>query len=126
MTGATLPVFLGLTVILMGGAGWLMGQALARGWRPAWQVVGYGLLLGLADRFLTFSLFDGALLAPLGYVIDTAVIVAVALIGCGGVASGADAYALIGYRTTLAAKMVAQYPWLYRRAGPFGWRPRGG
>jgi hypothetical protein len=111
MTGATFPVFLGVTVILMGGAGWLMGQALARGWRPVWQVVGYGLLLGFADRFLTFSLFDGALLAPLGYVIDTAVIVA---------------FALIGYRTTLAAKMVAQYPWLYRRAGPFRWRPRGG
>ncbi len=110
MIGATLPVFIGLTVVLMGGAGWLMGQAMARGWRPPWQVGGYGLLLGLADRFLTFSLFDGVLLTPLGYAVDTAVIIALAM---------------VGYRITLAAKMVTQYPWLYRRAGPFGWRPHG-
>ncbi len=109
MIGATFPVFLGVTVILMGGTGCLMGQALARGWRPVWQVVGYGLLLGLADRFLTFALFDGTLMTLAGYAVDTAVIVA---------------FALVGYRTTLAAKMVAQYPWLYRRAGPFAWRQR--
>ncbi len=111
MIGATLPVFLGVTVVLMGGAGYLMGQALARGWRPVWQAVGYGLLLGFADRFLTFSLFDGTFATVAGYAIDTAVIVA---------------FALVGHRMTLAAKMVAQYPWLYRRAGPFGWRQRGG
>ncbi len=110
MIGATFPVFVGVTVVLMGGAGCLTGQALARAWRPVWQVVGYGLLLGLVDRFLTFALFDGTLLTPAGYAIDTAVILAIAL---------------VGYRTTLAARMVAQYPWLYRRAGPFGWRQRG-
>ncbi len=110
MIGATFPVFVGVTVVLMGGAGWLTGHALARGWRPAWQVVGYGLLLGLVDRFLTFALFDGTLLTPAGYAIDTAVILAIAL---------------VGYRTTLAARMVAQYPWIYRRAGPFSWRQRG-
>ena len=109
MIGATFPVFLGVTVVLMGGAGYLTGQALARGWRPVWQVVGYGLLLGLADRFLTFALFDGALLTPAGQAIDTAVIVA---------------FALVGYRTTLAARMVAQYPWLYRRSGLLKWRER--
>ncbi len=109
MIGATLPVFIGVTVVLMGGAGYLTGQALARGWRPVWQVVGYGLLLGFADRFLTFSLFDGTLVTAAGYAIDTTVILA---------------FALVGYRATLAAKMVAQYPWLYHRAGPFGWRPR--
>ncbi len=111
MIGATFPVFVGVTIVLMGGAGWLMGQALARGWRPIWQVVAYGLLLGLADRFLTFSLFDGTLVTAAGYAVDTVVI---------------EAFALVGYRTTLAAKMVAQYPWLYRRAGPFGWRQHGG
>ena len=110
MIGATFPVFLGVTVVLMGGAGYLTGQALARGWRPVWQVVGYGVLPGFADRFLTFALFDGTLITPAGYAIDSAVIVALAL---------------VGYRTTLAAKMVAQYPWLYRRAGPFAWRQRG-
>ena len=111
MIGAPFSVFVGVTIVLMGGAGWLMGQALARGWRPIWQVVAYGLLLGFADRFLTFSLFDGTLLTAAGYAIDTVVIVA---------------FALVGYRTKLAAKMVAQYPWLYCRAGPFGWRQHGG
>jgi hypothetical protein len=110
MIGTTLPVFIAVTVVLMGGAGFMMGQALARGWRPVWQVIGYGLLLGLADRFLTFSLFDGVLLTAAGYAIDTAVILVLSL---------------IGYRTTLAAKMVNQYPWLYERVGPFGWRQRG-
>ena len=111
MIGAKLPVFIGVTVVLMGGAGFLMGQALARGWRPVWQVIGYGLLLGLADRFLIFALFNGTLLTLAGYAIGCAVILALAL---------------VGYRTTLAAKMVTQYPWLYRRAGPFSWRPRSG
>jgi hypothetical protein len=50
MIGTTFPVFLGVTVVLMGGTGYLTGQALARGWRPIWQVVGYGLLLGFAER----------------------------------------------------------------------------
>ncbi len=109
MIGATFPVFLGVTVVLMGGAGYLTGQALARGWRPVWQVVGYGVLLGFADRFLTFSLFDGALLTPVGFAIDTTVILA---------------FALLGYRITFVAKMVVQYPWLYRRSGLLNWRER--
>ena len=109
MIGATFPVFLGVTVVLMGGAGYLTGQALARGWRPAWQVVSYGVLLGFVDRFLTFSLFDGVLLTPVGFAIDTAVILA---------------FALLGYRITIVAKMVVQYPWLYRRSGLLNWRER--
>ncbi len=109
MIGANFPVFLGVTVVLMGGAGYLTGQALARGWRPAWQVVGYGVLLGFVDRFLTFSLFDGALLTPVGFAIDTAVILA---------------FALLGYRITIVTKMVVQYPWLYRRSGLLNWRER--
>ena len=109
MIGTTFPVFLGVTVGLMGGAGYLTGQALARGWRPIWQVVGYGLLLGLADRFLTFALFDGTLVTLMGFVIDTGVILA---------------FALLGYRITYVDKMVVQYPWLYRRSGLLNWRER--
>ncbi len=109
MIGATLPVFLGVTVVLMGGAGFITGQALARGWRPIWQAAGYGLLLGFADRFLTFALFDGTLVTLAGYAIDTTVILA---------------FALLGYRITFVAKMVVQYPWLYRRSGLLNWRER--
>ena len=107
MIGSTLPVFLGLTVLLIGGAAWLSGQALARNWRPWWQMVLYGMLLGLADRFLSWGLFGGVLLSPGGYVVDSAVIVAIGL---------------VAYRLTLAGRMAAQYPWLYRRTGPFTWR----
>ncbi|WP_299392262.1 DUF6867 family protein [Pelagibius sp.] len=107
--GTSLPVFIGVTVVLVGGAAYLTGQALSAHWRPAWQVVGYSLLLGLADRFVIFSLFGGELLLLSGYVIDTAVIMAIAL---------------LSYRLTRARTMVAQYPWLYERAGPFGWRAR--
>ncbi len=110
MNGVPIAVFLCLTVVLMGGAGFLAGQALARLWRPVWQVFLYGALMGCADRFLVYALFDGALLSVAGYLIDTAVILALSL---------------VAYRSTRAARMVAQYPWRYRRAGPFGWREIG-
>ena len=31
---------------------------------------------------------------------------------------------LAAYHLTRARKMVQQYPWLYERRGPFGWRER--
>ena len=109
--GTTLPVFIGLTVIVMGGTGVLTGQALARNWRPMWQAAAYCLLLGLVDRFLTYALFDGVLLSLAGYIVDTAIILCAAL---------------AAYRVTRVSKMVTQYPWLYERTGWFRWRERGG
>ena len=102
-----LPVFIGLTVMVMGFAAYMTGHALANTWKPFWHAVVYIILLGFADRFLTFALFEGELLSPAGYLIDTAVLLAICA---------------VGYRITQAGKMVSQYPWLYRRAGPFGWR----
>ena len=32
--------------------------------------------------------------------------------------------AALAFRVTRARKMVAQYPWLYERAGPIAWRQR--
>lgn len=110
LLGTTVGVFVGVTVCLTGFAAFMTGQALAQGWRPAWQIVPYCLLLGAADRFLVWGLFKGAGLLPSGYVIDTAVIMAI----CAA-----------AYRLTLARRMTAQYPWLYERTGPFGWRRRG-
>ncbi|WP_422366533.1 DUF6867 family protein [Pelagibius sp.] len=109
LLGTSLPVFIAVTVVLTGGAAFMTGHALSANWRPAWQAVGYSCLLGLADRFIIFSLFGGELLLLSGYVIDTAIIMAIAL---------------LSYRLTRARSMVAQYPWLYERAGPFGWRER--
>ncbi|HVJ52393.1 MAG TPA: hypothetical protein VM689_08025 [Aliidongia sp.] len=107
--GTTLPVFAGLTVLLFGGAGWMTGQAMGAHWRPFWHLVPYSLLLAAADRFFDWALFGGDLLPPLGYLLALAVIFCVGAASC---------------RATRARMMVKQYPWLYERAGPFGWRPR--
>ncbi len=59
--GGSPASFTGLAVLFVLAAA-MTGQALARNWRPVWQVVPYALLLGAGDRFLLFALFDGALL----------------------------------------------------------------
>jgi hypothetical protein len=96
-----------MTLVLAGSAAWLMGHALAATWRPLWQLFVYAALLGCADRFLIFALFDGRLLSLGGYLIDTAMLIGLAL---------------LAFRLTRVRRMVAQYPWLYRQAGPFDWR----
>lgn len=111
LIGTTWPVFIGVTLGLAGGAALMTGQALARNWRPAWHLAPYTLLLGFADRFLVYGLFDGQLLSPSGYVIDSLLI---GLIGCAA------------FRWTQTAKMVSQYPWVYERQGLFRWRDRSG
>lgn len=100
----SIPVFIGLTLILFGGCAFMTGQALASTWRPAWQVVPYALMLGAADRFLGFALFGGQLLSPAGWLLDSATLVAIGL---------------LAYRLTQVRRMASQYPWLYVRTGPF-------
>lgn len=107
--GTTWPVFIGITCLLLGFASFMTGQAVANTWRPMWQVVPYSLLLGAADRFLTWGLFQGELLLLSGYIIDTVVLLAIAA---------------LAYRLTLARKMVAQYPWVYERTSLFTWREK--
>ena len=107
--GTAPGVFLGLTVIFMGGCAFLAGQALATTWRPAWRMLPYGLLMGAADRFLDYALFQGRLWSAGGYLVASGVLMA----------SG-----LLAYRTTRARQMANQYPWLYERHGLFGWRAR--
>lgn len=112
--GTSLPVFLVLTVIIMGGAAYMTGHAVAATWRPYWQVLLYAVLLGLTDRFLTFALFEGELLSLSGFVVDTAILTAISL---------------FAFRVTRVGKMVSQYPWLYERDGFLSYReilaPRG-
>jgi hypothetical protein len=102
-------VFIGLTVILFGGAAYITGQTAAASWKPVRTVVFYTLLLGIGDRFLVFALFGGPLLSLEGYLLHTAVLMAISL---------------SAYRLNKARKMVSQYPWLYERSGPFSWRDR--
>lgn len=108
--GTSVWVFLGITVIFMGGCAYMTGQGLAITWRPAWQEVPYTLLLGCGDRFLVYALFDGDLLSLSGYVIDVIILLAVGL---------------FAYRVTRVRQMTTQYPWLYERASLMAWRERG-
>jgi hypothetical protein len=104
--GTSLPVFIGMTLILSGGAAFMTGQALAGTWRPFWHAVPYTLLLAIADRFLIFALFEGELLWLPGFLIDWAALFAIAT---------------LAYRLRRAHLMVQQYPWLYQRTGLFKW-----
>jgi len=105
--GENIFVFIGLTVIMVGGCALMMGQALAHTWRPLWQLLPYGLLLAAFDRFLAYALFDNRLLAPVPFLVAAALVLVL----------GA-----LGYRLTQAHLMVRQYPWLYRRSGLLSWQ----
>lgn len=104
LLGSSLPVFLGLTVLLVGAAAWLTGRALAAQWRSPWKVAWACLGLTVAARFLTFALFFGPLSSISGFVIAYLMLAAIAL---------------VAFRVTLVARMVRQYPWRYRRTSPF-------
>jgi hypothetical protein len=109
--GSSLGLFLFVTVVMFGWAAWHTGQVLAHTWRPFWQnMLPYSFLLAAADRLFVVLLFEGELLSPVPFLVAWAV-----LLGLGGLA----------YRLTQVSKMVSQYPWLYERDGPFGWRQRG-
>lgn len=111
LTGQTPGVFIGLTLVLTGAAALSMGRAIARTWRPVWQIVPYGFLLSAADRFLSYALFGEPLLHPLGFLVCSAILIVLAL---------------VAYQTARTNKMLSQYPWLYERAGPFSVRERPG
>jgi len=99
-----------VTFILGGGAACLSGRAIARAWRPPWQVAVTALLLGAAARFIYFALFQGMLLSPVSYAVDTLIFLIAGM---------------IAWRATWASQMVRQYPWLYAHSGPLGWRQIG-
>jgi hypothetical protein len=109
LLGAGTASFLGLTLVLFGAAAVATGRALARNWRPLGQALPYAALLAGGDRFLLYALFGGDLLSASGYVLAAAILLAICL---------------AAYRATQAGIMVRQYPWLYERAGPLGWRER--
>ncbi len=100
-------VFLFVTVMLGGGAAALAGRAVAKTWRPWWQIIAYGFILGFAVRFIHFSVFAGTLVSAHYYLVDSAVCLA---------------FGLLGFRAARASQMVTQYPWLNEPAGPLRWR----
>jgi hypothetical protein len=98
-----------LTVFLGGGAAFMAGRGLARGWKPVWRVFLYMALLAGAIRFFHYALFDGALLSPYYYLVTYAVLLV---------------FGILGYRAMRTTQMVTQYRWLYERTSPLTWRPR--
>ena len=109
LSGVSFPVFLGITLILGGGCAFMTGRALALSWRPQWHYVVYALMLAAADRFLTFALFDGALLSVGAYVIDACLLIVIAT---------------LAFRLTRARQLVRQYPWDYETSFFIFSRPR--
>lgn len=104
LLGNSLAVFIGLTLVIHGGASFVTGQAVARTWRPWWQAVGYAVLLAASARFLSFALFEGSLLSLPAFLFSSLVL---------------SALALLAYRLTWTSMLLEQYPWVYERAGPF-------
>jgi len=102
-------VFLLVSVVLGGGAAALAGRAVARTWRPWWQLVGYMLILGAAVRFFHFALFEGTLLSMHYYVVDFTVCLAAAF---------------AGFHAARRTQMLQQYRWINEAAGPLRWRRR--
>ena len=103
-------VFVILTLIFGGGAAYLAGRGLAMKWRPLWMAVLAMVPLTLGLRFLHYALF-GADLTSLHYLVTDFIILL--------------AFCLLGYRMTIAKKMVRQYPWMYDSAGPLNWKSKG-
>jgi len=102
-------IFLVMTVVIGGGAAFLAGRALAIKWRPLWMAAAYMIPLGFALRFFHYALFHAELLSLHYFLTDTAILIAMAL---------------LGYRLTRVKQMVRQYGWLYERSGPLSWREK--
>jgi hypothetical protein len=102
-------LFLLVTVAMGGGAAWLAGRAIAATWRPWLHVAGYMLILGAAVRFIHFALFEGTLLSPQFYAVDTVVCLI---------------FGFLGFHVTRVAQMTTQYRWINVRAGFLRWTRR--
>ncbi len=104
--GSSPAVFVGLTVILVGGCSMLAGRAMAENWRDPRHVAAAAFGLTIADRFLVYALFEGELLNLPGFILDFLVLLALGL---------------LAFRITRVERMVRQYPWKYRKRSPFAY-----
>ena len=102
-------VFVLVTITLGGGAAVLAGRAIAATWRPWWQVVAYGFILGAAVRFIHFSLYGGTFLSLHYYLVDVFFCIA---------------FGVLGFRVARTSRMVSQYRWLNEPAGLMRWRQK--
>jgi hypothetical protein len=103
-------LFVLVTVVMGGWAAWQTGQAVAKTWERPVKLLAYCLLLACAVRFLHFALFEGTLLSLHFYTVDAVIVTALGF---------------MGWRVRRARQMAEQYPFAYRRNGPFGWSQKG-
>lgn len=89
-------VFILVTVILGGSAAFISGRAIAQTWRPFWHIPLYMLLLAACVRFFHYALFWEVLGSAQNYVVDLAVLLALAM---------------LGHRLTRSRQMQTQYGW---------------
>ena len=97
-------LFLLITVLIGGWMSWRTGRALAGAWKSVWLLLPAALALGLGVRFLHFALFEGTLLSPRFWMVDSA------LCGLAG---------WLGWRCERAGLMARQYAFAFRRVTPF-------
>ena len=102
-------LFFLITCLLGGWAAWMTGRACASTWRTYPQLLIYLIPLGAAVRFIHFALFEGTLLSPQFYAVDTFVCLI---------------FGYLGYRVTRVAQMTTQYRWINDRAGFLRWARR--
>jgi hypothetical protein len=100
-------VFVLVTIVLGGGAALLAGRAIATTWRPWWQVVAYGFILGAAVRFIHFSLYGGTFPSLHYYLVDSVFCIM---------------FGYLGFKAARARQMVRQYSWLNESDGLMRWR----
>lgn len=92
-----LAVFLFATIVLGGGAAFLMGRAVAGTWRPVWQLAWYALLIAFGVRFVHYAMFAEPLMSAPSLAVDWLAALA------GG---------LSGFRLERSRQMAESYPWL--------------
>ncbi|MBK3746194.1 hypothetical protein G3A39_44465 [Paraburkholderia aspalathi] len=102
-------LFFLITCLLGGWAAWMTGRACAQTWRPYAVLLAYLIPLGFAVRFIHFALFEGTLLSPHYFIVDTIVLM---IIGT------------VGFRYTRTNQMVRQYSWIYEKASPLSWKEK--
>jgi hypothetical protein len=102
--------FILITIVMGGGAAWLMGRSIAQTWRPFAILVVYAALLACGIRFIHFAMFESPLLSLRYFIVDYTVILACAV---------------LGWRKRRAEQMASQYAFSFDSAGPFGWRRKG-
>lgn len=116
---ASLYAFLFVTIVCGGGAAFMVGRAIAKGWKPFWQAIIYVLMLAAFIRFLHWGLFYGATLESwreaqgslisLHYYLADAIFMLI--------------FAAAGFRLQRTGQMLRQYRWLTAKSS-LGWRFR--